>query len=316
MGFKKIKLCHISLKALEVGHFYKYPIYRQKKAGVFEIFIKSGDEFTDKTKEIIEEKKISDVFIEVEDHDLYELDTQSYLKKIIDDSTVPVVLKTEILHEMAADVINDLLEGDISSQKIQQADEVVGDTVKLLLDDPTAAKAMLKVTTHDYYTYTHCVNVSTYVLGFGAYLKLNKEQLHLLGMAGMLHDVGKKKISGDIINKNGKLTEDEFEAVKKHPTYGVEILKELGETNQLLFDIVEQHHEKIDGSGYPYGLKGKELNTFSQIMAIADIFDALTTKRSYKKAMQSYDAFTIMHHKMENELNPKLLRKFIAFMSE
>ncbi|MEA3554759.1 MAG: HD domain-containing protein [Campylobacterota bacterium] len=114
---------------------------------------------------------------------------------------------------------------------------------------------MLKVTSHDYYTYTHSVNVSTYALGFGEYLNLSQENLKILGIAGVMHDVGKRKIPSEIINKNGKLTQDEFELMKSHPTFGVEILKNLGETNQLLLDVIEQHHEKIDGSGYPKRLK-------------------------------------------------------------
>ena len=175
---------------------------------------------------------------------------------------------------------------------------------------------MLRVTSHDYYTYTHSVNVSTYALGFGAYLGFSKEQLHMLGMAGIMHDIGKRKVPKEIINKNGQLTNKEFEIVKEHPKYAVEILTKLGETNQTLLDIIEQHHEKLDGTGYPYGLKDKDIHPFSQIMAIADIFDALTTKRSYKDALKSFEAFNIMHNHMKHELNSKLLIKFMTFMSQ
>ncbi|MCK5111300.1 MAG: HD-GYP domain-containing protein [Arcobacteraceae bacterium] len=316
MSFKQIKLTHISLKALEMGHIYKYPIYYKKEGKVYSILIKEGDKFTSNTQEQINSHNITDVYVLDKDHDQYEFDTQTYLEKIVKDDSVPISLKSEILHEMAADVINDLLEGDINTQKIKQADIVVSDTVNLILDDPKAVKAMLKVTSHDYYTYTHSVNVSTYALGFGSYLKFNKEQLHMLGMAGIMHDVGKRKIPGEIINKDGKLTDDEFKIIQKHPSYGVEILKELGETNQVLLDIVEQHHEKIDGSGYPHALKGKDIHPYAQIMSIADIFDALTTKRSYKGALKSFEAFNIMHNHMKQSLNNKLLKKFMSFMSQ
>jgi len=316
MSYKKIKLSHISLKALEIGHLYNYPVYFKKDDGVYTKLIKKDTEFTKDIQKQIENLNITDVFVKYEDHDEYEKDTQNYLKKIINDENVSSELKSEILHEMAADVINDLLDGELSVKKIDQASDIVSDTVALILSDKTAIKAMLKVTSHDYYTYTHSVNVSTYALGFGEYLNLSEENLKVLGMAGIMHDVGKRKIPSEIINKNGKLTEEEFDLMKSHPTFGIEILKELGETNQLLLDVVEQHHEKIDGSGYPKGLKKDDIHIFAQIMSVADIFDALTTKRSYKDAMKSFEAFNIMHNHMKKELNPKLLRKFMDFMSK
>ena len=316
MRYKKIKLSHISLKALEVGHLYKYPIYYKKVDGVFTRLIHKDTLFTNETQKLIDKLNITDVFVKYEDHDEYEKDTQHYLKKIVNDKNVPSSLKSEILHEMAADVINDLLDGELSAKKIDQASDVISDIVNLILSDKTAIKAMLKVTSHDYYTYTHSVNVSTYALAFGEYLNLSEENLKLLGMAGVMHDLGKRKIPSEIINKDGKLTDDEFNIMKSHPTFGVEILNELGETNQLLLDIVEQHHEKLDGSGYPKGLQEKHIHIFAQIMSIADIFDALTTKRSYKDAMKSFEAFNIMHNHMKRELNPKLLRKFMEFMSK
>ena len=316
MSFKKIKLSHISLKALELGHIYKYPIYYKKDDGIYTKLIQKDTMFNTDIQKQIENLNIIDVFVKYEDHDKYEKDTQNYLKKIINDKNVPTSLKSEILHEMAADVINDLLNGELSAKKIDQASDIVSDTVGLILSDKTTIKAMLKVTSHDYYTYTHSVNVSTYALGFGEYLNLSEENLKVIGMAGVMHDVGKRKIPSEIINKNGKLTNEEFYLMKSHPTFGVEILKELGETNQLLLDIVEQHHEKIDGSGYPKGLKKNDIHIIAQIMSIADIFDALTTKRSYKDAMKSFEAFNIMHNHMKKELNPKLLRKFMDFMSK
>ncbi len=316
MGFKQVKLSHISLKALEVGHVYDYPIFYPDSNEVYKVLINKGSQFTDTVKDIISKQNITDVYIKVEDHKQYELDTQKYLDKISHDKNIPVSLKSEILHEMSADVINELFEGNLNKDKIRQVDSIVEDTVSLILDDQTSIKAMLKVTSHDYYTYTHCVNVSTYALGFGAFLNLNKEQLQILGKAGILHDVGKRRIPNEIINKNGKLTEAEFTTMKNHPTYGVDILKELGATNKILLDTVEHHHEKLDGTGYPNGLKDKDIHPFAQIMAIADIFDALTTKRSYKAAMKSFEAFNIMHNHMKRELNNKLLKKFMVFMSQ
>ncbi|MCK5293709.1 MAG: HD domain-containing protein [Arcobacteraceae bacterium] len=317
MSFKKVKLFHILIKILEIGHFYKYPIYyKSNDEDIYKILIKSNDQYTTEIKNIIKNNNITDIYIKIEDCEEYEFDTKNYLEKIIDKDDVKIEYKTEILHEMAANVINDLFESNLSKQKIDQANDIIRDSVNLLLTDPTATKAMLKVTSYDYYTYTHCVNVSTYALGFGAYLELNKKQMMLLGMAGILHDVGKKRIPHKIINKNGKLTDEEFNIIKSHPKHGVDILKELGETDKHLIAIVGQHHEKVDGSGYPNGLKKEQINPYAQVMAIVDIFDALTTKRSYKAAMSTFEAINIMKNQMSHELNENFLNKFIAFMSK
>ena len=318
MGFKKIKLSHISLKSLEMDHLYEYTIYYLKdvEQEVYAVLIKSGDKFTVDTQKFIDENTIKDVFVKFEDHEKYEKDTQKYLEKILQKDDVDVELKTAIMHEMAADVVNDLLEGEVTSQKIEQAADLINDTVSLITENPNAIEAMLSVTSHDYYTYTHCVNVSTYALGFGKFLGLDDEKLKLLGMAGIMHDLGKRRVPSEIINKNGKLTDEEFDIMKSHPIHGADILSEMGETNQLLLNIVEQHHEKLNGGGYPYKLKGGNIDPLSQIMAIADIYDALTTKRSYKDALSADEAFEIMKKYMEHELNPVLLGKFIKFIHQ
>ncbi len=312
--YKKAKLDHISPKVLEKGHHYDFPIYKDLGNGVYDIFLKKDDEFDNDHFKELETQHINDLYINHNDHEKYSQEITSYLSKILDDDNQPALLKSEIMHELASDTMHDLLHGDITVEKINTVSKTVDDTVHFILTDPNAVKSMLYVTSHDYYTYTHSIDVSTYALGFGAYLGLNEVQLQILGKGGMLHDLGKKKVPLEIINKNGKLTDEEFSIMKKHPTYGVEILKDMGETNDVVCKIIEQHHEKLDGKGYPKGLKANEIHPFAQIMAICDIFNALTTKRSYKDAMSSYEAFKIMHDYMKDELNLKLLSKFIKFM--
>ncbi len=316
MAYKKVRLNHISLKALESGRTYNYPIYYKNKENIFKVLIAIDTSFTNETEEKIETLNIRDVYVLTKNHKQYEKDTQEYLSKLIYDDKITNKLKSQIIHEMASDTINELFLGELNTDKIERSSELVNDTINLILNDKSAVKAMLGVTSYDYYTYTHCVNVSIYAVGFAAYLNLDKKDIYTIGMAAILHDIGKKDIPNEIVNKNGKLTDDEFKTMQNHPSYGVKILKALGETDKLMLDIIEQHHEKLDGSGYPYGLKDKEIHLFSQIITIADIFDALTTKRSYKDALNSYRALVIMESQMTKELNKKLFKKFINFMNE
>ena len=314
MAYKKVKLNHISRKALEVGHVYKYPVFYKDIDDIYKVLIEKNESFIKETQDKIDKLQLKDLYVLTKDHPLYEKDTQEYIAKILDDDSISSKLKSEIIHDMASDTINELFSGEINKNKIDRSTELVNDTIQLILNDDSAAKAMLGVTSYDYYTYTHCVNVSIYALGFGAHLKLDKNKLNVLGRAGILHDLGKKNIPNEIVNKNGRLTDEEFSTMKNHPTLAVEILKELGEKNQLVLDAIEQHHEKLDGSGYPKGLKAQEIHILSQIIAIADIFDALTTKRSYKEALKTFDALSIMKNEMTSELNPHLLAEFMVFM--
>ncbi len=316
MSYKKVKLSHICLKALEAGHTYRYPIFYQYSDNIYRVLIEQNTGFTKETQAKIDDLKISDVYVLLKDHPKYEKDTQTYISKLVYDNTFPIHSKADIIHEMANDTMQELFDGELHKSKIDRSQALINHTISLILNDERASKAMMKVTSYDYYTYSHCVNVSIYALGFGAYLGFTPHQLHILGAAAILHDLGKQKIPSEIVNKNGKLTDEEFEIMKSHPTYAVEILKSLGEKNKIILTIIEQHHEKMDGSGYPKQLTKEKIHPFSQIVAIADIFDALTTRRSYKKALRSYDALDIMSTQMKHEINMDLLEKFILFMSK
>ena len=299
-----------------VGDSYGYHLYKKDEGNVYQKFLNPEQQYDKLSLESLENENIEHLYIKHDDFEKYSKDINNYLSSVMDDSNTSTLMKSEIMHQLASDTMHDLLAGDITKAKINQVSQSVDITVEFILSDPNAVKSMLEVTTHDYYTYTHSVDVSTYALGFGAFLGFNEVQLKALGKGAMLHDLGKKRVPLEIINKNGKLTDEEFTIMKNHPSYGVEILKEMGEDNEITFAIVEQHHEKIPGTGYPKGLKGDEIHPFAQMVALCDIFNALTTKRSYKEPMSSFEAFSIMHNHMASDLNVKLLAKFIKFMAK
>ncbi|WP_419764416.1 MAG: HD-GYP domain-containing protein [Arcobacter sp.] len=315
-NYEKAKLIKISPKIFLENKDFDYLIYEEDTDGLFKKFLDFKNE-CDRTKiNSVEKNNIQDLYIKHEDFDKYSKDISKYISNILNNKDNSLLIKSESIHELANDTMYELLTGEITKNKINHVSEIVNSSVEFILNDPNAMQSMIEVTTHDYYTYTHSVDVSTYALAFGAYLGLNENQLRFLGKGAMLHDIGKKKVPLEIINKNGKLTKEEFSIMKKHPSYGVDILESLGENDNNLLAIVEEHHEKFDGSGYPKGLKGNEIHPFSQIVAICDIFNALTTKRSYKEPMSSFDAIKIMYELMRNELNLKLLSQFIQFLKK
>lgn len=146
---------------------------------------------------------------------------------------------------------------------------------------PAALLSVVRLKTHDDYTYLHSVAVCALMVSLGRQLELDEEQVRRAGTAGLLHDVGKAGISLEILNKPGKLTDAEFEIMKQHPVIGEALLRKSGGDEDLL-DVALHHHEKVNGSGYPHRLKGKEISLLARMAAVCDVYDAVTSNRPYK----------------------------------
>jgi HD-GYP domain-containing protein (c-di-GMP phosphodiesterase class II) len=201
---------------------------------------------------------------------------------------------------------------DFNEETYQTANNLV-ECLNKMMQDPDAGGCLFQLTIHDYYTYTHSIHVYIYstMLTQVFMENLSQQCLHDVGVAFLLHDIGKKDINPDILNKPGKLDDEEWIIIKKHPIVGYELLKEVGPPLSDEFThIVLQHHEKCDGTGYPYQLKEEEIGQFGKICAIADVYDALTTRRSYKEALSKTAALTIMRDS-SGHFDDQMLTKFI-----
>lgn len=141
----------------------------------------------------------------------------------------------------------------------------------------------------DEYTYTHSMNVGLYGLLIARWMKLDDKDISKVALAGFLHDIGKSKIPDEILNKKGKLTDDEFEQMKKHTTYGYEVSNDIPDLDENIRNAILMHHEREDGNGYPMGVNGEKLNIYTKIISVADVYDALTSNRVYKGKMTPFD---------------------------
>lgn len=143
----------------------------------------------------------------------------------------------------------------------------------------------------DQYTYTHCLNVSLYALLLGKWLNLGETLLHDLILSGILHDIGKARIPSYILNKVEPLLDREFEVIKKHPILGYEIIKDIPQIDGRVKEAVLTHHEKLNGEGYPFGLRENRLGLYARIISIADVYDAITSDRVYRPKSTPFEAF-------------------------
>ncbi|HOY66203.1 MAG TPA: HD-GYP domain-containing protein [Candidatus Ozemobacteraceae bacterium] len=193
--------------------------------------------------------------------------------------------------------------------------EVAAQLIAEIARTPDAVLNLLAVRAYDDYTYAHNVNVATLSLMIGQAMGLSRNDLHSLGVGALLHDIGKLKVAKEILNKIGPLTPKEFDLIRQHPRVGYEMLRssrEIGEWSKL---IVLQHHEKFQGGGYPAGLKGNEISVMARIVAIADVYDALTTSRPFRPAMSPYLSTKILLSNTENQFDPAILAVFLRRMS-
>ncbi len=163
-------------------------------------------------------------------------------------------------------------------------------------------------------TARHCVNVTTFATALARKLNMDESVIERLKLAALLHDVGKLAIDEKILFKKGKLDHDEYEEMKKHAQWGAEIIYPVYFLRDII-PIVVYHHENYDGTGYPYGLKGEEIPIESRVLSVADIYEALTSDRPYRKAFSREQAIAIMKEEKGTKLDPKLTDIFLDMVS-
>lgn len=164
----------------------------------------------------------------------------------------------------------------------------------------------------DSYTYTHSINVALLSTLIGKWMKYGKTMQDTLMLAGLLHDIGKMKIDKNILNKPDKLTDEEFEEIKQHPVYSYELLQE---NKDIPLDVkvgILMHHERMDGSGYPYGVYNENINDIAKVLAIADAYDAMISERPYQKKRSPFEVMQLMQTGVFGKLDPKILLTFLS----
>lgn len=167
-----------------------------------------------------------------------------------------------------------------------------------------------EVYTYDHYIFTHSLNVTMYSLAIGMKLNLPEKDLEILGLGAILHDVGKMKIPESILLKPDKLTREEFEEIKKHAEEGFQILRKIPSISLIIAHCAYQHHERLDGTGYPRGIKGNEIHYFGKIIAVADVFDAVTSNRVYRQAMLPHEGLEILYSGSGTLFDKKVIEAF------
>lgn len=195
----------------------------------------------------------------------------------------------------------------LARETVDQLAEAVGDSVGLMI-------GLTGMKSHDEYTFTHMVNVSILTMAQARSLGIEGRQLRTLGLAGLMHDIGKVKTPLEILTKPSALTPQEFEIMKRHPVEGAEVLRAATEMPRVAPIVAFEHHLRLDGTGYPFGLQRPGLNLATQLVGIADVYDAMRSKRSYQQAFPIDRIIEVMRRNDGRQFDQNLVRRFIDLM--
>lgn len=235
------------------------------------------------------------------------------IKETIDKNTIidrAKVKLTESVKQRVGVGIQHLYSNTESEDFTQTTNSIANDLMKAILENDDIAIDIDTLKISDEYTFKHSVDVATMAMVVARKHGLSEKQIYEIGISGLLHDIGKSKIPNEILNKPSRLTDEEFMIMKQHSLYGYRILDHKPDISNPIRLGVLQHHEKINGKGYPLGVPKEQISLFAQILSIVDIYDALVTERAYKKPFSKRDAVEMIMA-MTDELDISCMRSFL-----
>ncbi|WP_229590932.1 HD-GYP domain-containing protein [Pseudodesulfovibrio sediminis] len=281
------------------------------------LYTASGQKFTSQHLHFLEKNGIKDIYIQGSEKQQYQRYVEQNLGKILMDESMPLESRTKAFYEASTMVMQDVFDKKLPSgmraRHFDRITDIVKNSINFLSVD-NSLSALGPFISHDYKTYTHCMHVFVYSVAVFHTYDMGDQEIFEYGLGALLHDVGKAKIPKRILNKRGPLTQAEREIIKEHPVHGVSMCAHLPMTQNTV-NCILFHHEKIDGSGYPSGLRNDSLPSPVRIVSLADIYDALTSQRPYAEAMEPYEALSLIRDDMRDNVDMNVFKRFVAVLS-
>ncbi len=279
----------------------KAAIDKLKKIGIVEVMV---DPSKEKKKEKVD-KALPDI-------------PSTPLKNKVNNENKPVPIEIEMKKAKKlysdAKVLQTKLLSDIATGKEIDVNEVKQSTdaiVESIFKNQDALSCMSRLRMKDEYLIEHSLNVSILMTIFAKHLALEKTLIEQLALGAFLHDIGKILVPSEVLHKPGKLTAEEYEVMKQHVTLGINVLEELPDISTTVLSTVKEHHERLDGKGYPNKLSSDNISQYGRMIAIVDSYDAMTAERVYKAGMSPIKAFKILVGDAPNSYDEELVEKFI-----
>lgn len=181
-----------------------------------------------------------------------------------------------------------------NNREMKESLSIVEDLVQYIVSLGDVNKSLYDIQTYDNYTYVHCIDTCIMASFLGMSTGISDRAINELGMGAILHDIGKTKVAYNIVNKNTSLTDEEFIEMKNHPIYGADLLRKNMRISDNVIKAVLQHHERVDGKGYPFNLQGNEISKFAKIVCVCDVYNAVSSDRSYRKSFKPNESYELI----------------------
>jgi putative nucleotidyltransferase with HDIG domain len=245
-------------------------------------------------------------------------DEQAFREEIDEPDTIIDNLRQELgvakkIYESAQQIVAEVMQNIRLGKNVNNRDiaTAADDLILSVTRNPNALMSLVNLRKRDEYTFNHSINVAVIALSVARHLNIREPILQQIGIAAIMHDIGKTRVPMRLLAKSAKLSLDEFEIVKMHPVFGVEICRTEGFTDEIILDMVRHHHESYDGKGYPDQLDGHRISRYAALVAIADCYDALTTDRAYKPRVEPPEAIHLINSMANVKFDRRLVFHFI-----
>lgn len=292
LGLGLFPISHLTLSSLfAVGA----NVYMRPKGSKEVILFLAADQIaTQEAMELLAASPDIKLFISQDESQTFQTHLRDNIDLWFDDAGIPAHNKAAMLSEVVRNVLSDEFTRNDTSSIVHATMQLGVHVARLATEKSLTGAELCQILHHDYGTFTHSGNVAFYCSMIAAELGYAGEDLAEIATGGLLHDLGKLDIDDRILNKPGKLDEFEFRIIKKHPLAGFRRLTKVNEATQTQLLMTYQHHERIDGKGYPVGIGGEDIHIASRICSVADVFEAMTSNRPYRGALSHKQTLEIM----------------------
>lgn len=288
-----------------------------RQAGNFVLYAAENEQFSQRHRQKLHDAGVAEVYIRAEQRPDYNRYIEKHLPHILQDACIPAQERARVLHSATEALVRDVFDARLPRGLGKKAYARVTALVEKsmgFLGQEESLRHIAALASHDYSVHTHCVQVFVYTMALLQQMGIDEETQVQVGIGALLHDIGKTHIPGEILSKPGPLTPEERLVINTHPVKGLALCQDVPLSLTAAHCIV-MHHERMDGSGYPGGLSGALIPPAVRALAVADVYDALTSKRCYADAMPPFAALQLMRDEMLGGLDPDVYKRLVMILS-
>jgi HD-GYP domain-containing protein (c-di-GMP phosphodiesterase class II) len=288
-----------------------------RQAGRYVLYAAAGEQFTPSHRQKLHDAGVTEVFIQATERPDYEHYIEKHLPYILSDEVIPTPERAQVLYTVSESVVRGVFENGLphglTCRDYTRVAKLVEKSLGFLSREQSL-RHIAALASHDYSVYTHNVHVFVFATAILQAMKVDEHTQLQAGIGALLHDIGKTRIPKEILAKPGPLTPEERAVINTHPVRGLVLCQDVP-LSQAAGHCILLHHERMDGGGYPGGLTGESLPDHVKALAVADVYDALTSNRVYAPAMAPFAALRLMRDEMAGHFDREVYKRLVVILS-